>query len=356
MEKEIINIIIVEDDIDQQKMYKDCIDEFNKEDAEYEIEVFQFKDDSEVPNTLYNHRIDAIIIDLNWGNGSLVAEGSMLVDKIREDCRVPIFIISGNLGLFESDYEETIIFKKYQRDSVDFEQVLEEIKELYRTGYTKAIGNGSKLDKMIGEVFWQHMSKVIAHWKDFDEEIKVQRMLRFAATRINEMLTKNGEDKHDYYDAVEFYITQSENKKIFTGDIINYESEQYIVMTAACDIENDKSDYVVLCKIDNEILNDIYTGLKEDNTKAKSNFDGYIKNNKQRYHLLPPCDLFPSGAVDFQCIKSVPKNEIESLKSDISINPVFVKDIQARFSHYYGRQGQPQLNKDSIIEWIKEKI
>lgn len=78
-------------------------------------------------------------------------------------------------------------------------------------------------------------------------------------------------------------------------------------MTAACDIENDKSDYVVLCKIDNEILNDIYTGLKEDNTKAKSNFDGYIKNNKQRYHLLPPCDLFPGGAVDFQCIKSVPK-------------------------------------------------
>lgn len=37
-----------------------------------------------------------------------------------------------------------------------------------------------------------------------------------------------------------------------------------------------------------------------------------------------------------------------------SINSVFHKDIQARFSHYYGRQGQPQLNKDEIINWMKE--
>lgn len=354
--KETINIIIVEDDSHQQEMYKDCIDEFNKEDTEYEIKVFQFKDDSEVPKTLYNHRIDAIIIDLNWGRGGTNNEGNRLVEKIRADCRVPIFIISGNLSLLENDDEETIIFKKYQRDGLDLECVLNEIKELYDTGYTKAIGNGSKLDKMIGEVFWQHMSKVIAHWKGFDEEIKVQRMLRFAATRINEMLTKNGEDKHDYYDAVEFYITQPENKKIFTGDIINYDSEQYIVMTAACDIENDKSDYVVLCKIDNKILKDIYCGLKEDVSSAKQKFDTYIKNNKQRYHLLPPCDLFLGGAADFQCIQSVPKTELEGLESVISINPVFVKDIQARFSHYYGRQGQPQLNKDSIIEWIKEKM
>ena len=63
--KEKIQIIIVEDDNKQQEMYKDCIEEFNIDNPNYEIEAFQLANDQDVPKLIYNNHIDAIIVDLD---------------------------------------------------------------------------------------------------------------------------------------------------------------------------------------------------------------------------------------------------------------------------------------------------
>lgn len=354
MKKDIIQIIIVEDDKSLQEMYKSSIDEFNIESQKYEIKSFQLVNDNDVPGILYNNHIDAIIIDLDWGTGSQKNEGSRLVKKIYEDCRVPIFVVSGNLQLLDGDYEESPILKKYQRDEVDVNNLLNEIADLYKTGYTNVLGNYSKMDKMLSKVFWEHMSNVITSWKDQEQNLQTQRMLRFAMTRINEMLTIDTDDNHDEYDALEFYIRPAIKGSPFTGDIISYDEKKYVVITAACDMEQDNSDFVVLCQINYDIIENLKTRIKSGSNTAEKDFEKYVKNAKARYHLLPPCQLFTGGLVDFQLIRSVSKEDFQEGSSVIaSINPVFSKDIQARFSHYYGRQGLPQLNKANIINWIK---
>ena len=94
--------------------------------------------------------------------------------------------------------------------------------------------------------------------------------------------------------------------------------------------------------------------IKDNSNTGIKDFTKYVNNAKARYHLLPPCQLFSGGLIDFQLINSISQEDFHEGASVIaSINPVFHKDIQARFSHYYGRQGQPQLNKDNIIDWIK---
>ncbi len=229
-----------------------------------------------------------------------------------------------------------------------------EIAKLYKTGYTNVLGNYSKIDKMLSRVFWDHMSSVITEWENQEKNFQTQRMLRFAVTRINEMLTINTDDNHDDYDALEFYIRPAIKEAPFTGDIITYDEKKYIVITAACDMEQNNSDFVVLCQINCSIIDDLKERIKNNSNTATNEFGKYVNNAKARYHLLPPCQLFSGGLIDFQLINSVSKEEFKDGASVIaSINPVFNKDIQARFSHYYGRQGQPQLNKDNIINWIK---
>lgn len=354
MDKDTIQIIIVEDDKALQEMYQDTIEEFNRENSEHEIISFPLVNDNDIPQILYNNHIDAIIIDLDWGTGSQQNEGNRLVKKIYEDCRVPIFIVSGNLHLLDEDYDESPIFKKYQRDKVDVYELLLEIAKLYKTGYTNVLGNYSKIDKMLSKVFWDHMSNVITEWENQEKDFQTQRMLRFAVTRINEMLTINTDDNHDDYDALEFYIRPAIKETPFTGDIITYDEKKYIVITAACDMEQNNSDFVVLCQINCSIIDDLKERIKNDSKTAINDFGRYVNNAKARYHLLPPCQLFSGGLIDFQLINSVSKEDFRDGSSVIaSINPVFNKDIQARFSHYYGRQGQPQLNKDNIINWIK---
>ena len=354
MSKEQIKIIIIEDNESQKEMYQDCIDEFNLSNENLEIEAFKFADDKNVPDILYNNRIDAILIDLDWGRGTQGKDGSMLVRKIHKDCRVPIFIVSGNLNLLEDQYEDSPILRKYQRDEIDFNNILEEISDLYKTGYTRALGSQSMIDQMLSKVFWNHMSSVISNWNNQSDDIQMQRMLRFAVTRVNEMLTVKTGDMHDEYDTLEFYIKPSIKDRPFTGDIINYEEENYVVITAACDMEQENSDFVVLCGIDFQQINDLKDKIKNNSNSAEKTLSSFVNNGKSRYHLLPPCDLFLGGLIDFQRIQSVNINDFKEKAAVIaSINPVFHKDIQARFSHYYGRQGQPQLSKNNIIEWIK---
>lgn len=354
MNKNIVQIIIVEDDPQIQEMYQTTIDEFNIANTDYEIQSFALQNDSKIPQILYNHHIDAIIIDLDWGSGSQENEGNSLVQKIYNDCRVPIFVVSGNLHLLTKDYEASPIFKKYQRDEVEFYDLLTEITLVYETGYTKVLGNSSEIDKMLSKVFWEYMFDVLDCWADLDSDIKNQRMLRFAITRINEILTIDESDKHDDYDALEFYIKPAIKEKPFTGDIIEYNHTEYIVITAACDMEQNNSDFVVLCQIDFAKIDDLKKRIKENSNKAEKELAKYINNGKSRYHLLPPCSVFSGGLIDFQIVNSVSKEDFTEHASVIaSVNPVFVKDIQSRFSHYYGRQGQPQLCGDNIIKWIK---
>ncbi|MEA4903531.1 MAG: hypothetical protein VB090_01590 [Petrimonas sp.] len=353
-EKEKIRVIIVEDDQAQKDMYQDCVDEFNSSNDTFAIEVFKLSDDKEIPNLLYDKRIDAVVVDLDWGMGSQENEGNRLVRKLYKDCRVPIFIVSGNLNLLNDDYEESPILKKYQRDTIIFDNLLNEICDLYKTGYTKALGSQSMIDQMLSKVFWEHMSSVISNWENQDSDVQMKRMLRFAVTRINEMLTITTNDKHDEYNALEFYIKPAIKDRPFTGDIISYDNKKYVVITAACDMEQEKYEFVVLCGIDFDVTKDLQDRIKTTSKTAEDKFSTFIKNGVPRYHLLPPCDLFIGGLVDFQMILSVKIEDFNEKATVVaSINPVFHKDIQARFSHYYGRQGQPQLSRDSIIEWIK---
>ncbi len=352
--KENIEIIIVEDDKMQQDMYKDCIEEYNISNEKYMITVHVLDNDVEIPSILYNNHIDAIIVDLNWGAGDTENKGNDLISKIYKDCRIPIFVISGNLQYLTSEYIESPIFKKYQRDDIEFDLVLKEIENIYDTGYTRVLGSNSKIDHMLSRVFWEYMTDTIDHWKEQQEEILTQRMLRYATTRINEMLMIDSLQNHDDFDSIEFYIKPAIKNQPFTGDIISYQEKKYVVITAACDIEQDNSEYVVLCRISFDIINNLKTRIKEGSNTAENDLIKYINNSKARFHLLPPCNVFSGGLVDFQMLSSVKKEDFfEHSIVVASINPSFVKDIQARFSHYYGRQGQPQLNKGNIIEFIK---
>lgn len=75
-----------------------------------------------------------------------------------------------------------------------------------------------------------------------------------------------------------------------------------------------------------------------------------------RYHFLPKVGFFDGGFIDFSlltCLKyDREKNEFaeRNLVKIGTITDSFKRDIIARFSSYYQRQGQPTFNADSILK------
>lgn len=107
----------------------------------------------------------------------------------------------------------------------------------------------------------------------------------------------------------------------------------FIILTPSCDIVNNKYDYYVLARIINS------NSTKESFYPIKNFAKIFEVNNKDKEILEP--------SIYFQDLISVKKEEITEYHRVASISYPFLKDIVARFSRYYARQGRPEIIKKS---------
>ncbi len=359
-EKEKINIVIIEDEDAQKEMYSDTIDEYNREDPKYLIDAIYMSDDKNLPKYLYESKCDCIVIDLKWDGVNSDYGGNDLLERIINKKRIPTIVVSGNLSQLRMDINEFTFCDSYER-SDDFQKVINKIVEYYETGYTRIVGESGRLDDLISKVFWNHLTNKKEDWDFLEQDIKEKRILRFALARINAQLEVDGEN-HDCFSSVEVYIKPPVRKKAFSGDIIKYQGKTYAILSVACDFENGNNDFIVMCYVEEEKYSELISNIKDAggfqnlSNKKRDEIHKLIRNNLARFHLLPPCSNFTGGKIDFQNILSISKEDIESTAEIIAtITPSVFKDIQARFSHYYGRQGQPALDSNEVEAFILYK-
>ena len=89
--------------------------------------------------------------------------------------------------------------------------------------------------------------------------------------------------------------------------------------------------------------------------KKENKLKNVFGNNYTDYfHWLPETDFFNGGFLNFRKITTCTKDELGDIYDPphIQISPHFVKDILSRFSSYYARQGQPDIDRTKIIEGI----
>ena len=84
----------------------------------------------------------------------------------------------------------------------------------------------------------------------------------------------------------------------------------------------------------------------------KTGSKSLANNNRQYRHWLPPTKFFEGGVVNFRKLKTLHKKDFKEQfeKPYIQISPPFVKDIVSRFSAYYARQGQPDIDNKVFVD------
>jgi hypothetical protein len=84
--------------------------------------------------------------------------------------------------------------------------------------------------------------------------------------------------------------------------------------------------------------------------ESKNILRALINNSySNKYHFLPKNQNFDAGLINFQRLSSIKIKEFNTDFTRVaSINSNFTKDIVARFSYYYSRQGSPDFNTDEV--------
>lgn len=353
-----IRLLLVEDTGTDIEACLSTVKVYNKK-YEHKINCLVAKTKDEALKVL-DSSFDGAIVDLKLEEGSDSTEGNDVVADIHSKWRIPLIILSGTPGSAQAECCYLGCFKKGE---IEYGDIFDKFYEVYKTGLTKIMGGRGIIEYAMQEIFWGHLLPHLDTWKKYSSEGKEteRSILRLVLNHLLELL---GSDENPAYPE-EVYISPPIQKGFKTGSIVKQKAGNglFIVMNPACDLVlraagQMKTDRLLLVEIDDEAkgYKHILEKLADDDEK-KQLLNRFFSNNfSQFYHWLPATSFFPGGFINFRKLSTM---SLKQCQRDYDpphtqVSSHFIKDILSRFSSYYSRQGQPDIDYESTIDRIVE--
>jgi hypothetical protein len=342
-------LLVVEDDEKALQTYRDTIDVYIKKNS-CQIDLKICKNTDEAIGIL-DSSFDGAIIDLKLGTDP--DAGNKVIDSIFKQFRIPIAIMTGTPA--NADVHPYVTVCK--KGVVGYDKVLDSLLEVHKTGITKILGGRGEIEKVMNRVFWENILPQLHIWKSYAKDGKPteRALLRFTLNHLMELLD---EDCRNCFPE-EMYITPPLYKGIKCGSIVKHKtnSKYFIVLSPSCDLVirtngDFKTDKILICEIDDfdTIKNNLLSGITNRDKKLNKTKELLKNNYTEYYHWLPKHQIFKGGFVNFRWAQTIDKNAVKTdfEEPTIQVSSAYVKDIQARFSIYYARQGQPDFDFDGL--------
>lgn len=351
-------LLIIEDDERDLSTCRDSVARYQDE-KKRSIAMIECKTVDEAIQKLDNS-FDAAIIDLKLAAQG--GEGNQIIQKIAESYfRIPTAILTGTPDSADSGFSYIGVFKKGE---TSYGEILDSFFGIYDTGLTKIMGGRGLIEKILNKVFLQNLLPLPQRtsWVTYgktDSSKTEKALLRFTLNHLIQEL----DDDEDTCFPEEVYIYPPLCDGLKTGCIVKRKDGPglCVVLNPACDlvVRRDgkfKAERILLIEIDEEarVYGPVLKKLEKKKDK-KDKIETFFKNSYNLFHhWLPKTIFFPGGFINFRklCTLSYEDLTAQFEKPHIQISPHFVKDILARFSSYYARQGQPDIECTTIIKEI----
>ena len=332
---------------------KDTVDEKKRD-----IELVECKTLDEALELLDNS-FDGAIIDLKLADEG--DEGNQVIKKIEESFfRIPIAIFTADPGNSDSTLNQKImLLDVFQKRKTQYIELLDQFWDIYDTGLTHIMGGRGLIERRLNEVFLKNLRSQIQTWISYgkeDSERTEKALLRYTLNHLFQLLEED--DERCFPEEVYLHPPLSGN--ITTGSVVKDKTgnRPLVVLSPACDLVirrngEFKTDCILLVEIEDE--KDIVTAALSDikqKRKKKDKLQAIFNNNhRDYYHWLPKTGFFDGGFLNFRKVNALTKGEFDEKfdKPLIQISPFFVKDIVARFSSFYARQGQPDIDSSDFV-------
>jgi len=347
-------LLLVEDNEQDREVCRDTIVRYRAQ-THRDIELIECESLEEALEKIDN-TFDGAIIDMKLAEQG--NEGNQVIQIIEQSqLRIPVAILTGTPDPVNTDFVNIGVFKKGD-PGAKYEDLLNIFWEIYDTGLTRIMGGRGIIESTLYQVFRGNLLPQKEKWMLYGSqspEKTEKALLRHALSHLLQLLDDDGDRSYPE----EMYLYPPLTAQIKTGSIVTERAGQvkYVVMNPACDLVMRAPN---MCNTDRVLLAEIISQqrLFPDYPEAgysnsqKGELQKAFKNNKAPYfHWLPKTNFFAGGFINFRNISTVPYDGFLEVYSqpEIQISASFIKDIIARFSIYYARQGQPDINFDNFI-------
>ena len=348
-----IKLLVVEDDPGDINTCKSTVERY-REDRLREVEIVECKDIDEAFEKL-DQTFDGAIVDLRIGSDATA--GNQVIQEIKERlCRFPVAILTGTPGSAEEGFPARWVFKKGD-PGAGWEDLFDIFWKIQQTGLTRIIGGRGIIESSLLQVFSSNILPQIEKWERYGENDSARTEKALLRYTLNHLIQLMDEDIELYFPE-EFYLYPPVGEKIRTGSILKEKEtdKPFVVMSPDCDLvlrDNGmrNTDRILLVEV--TPARDLFdwfdsTALEGLSNTRRSDLGNALRNNKSNYHhCLPATEFFQLGFLNFRYLSTVRQDEIGErfqLPPFVQISPPFVKDMVARFSSYFARQGQPDVD------------
>lgn len=349
-------LLIAEDDEQDLTTCRDSVERYQHE-KKRSIELVECRQASEAIGKL-NGSFDGAIIDLKLDQGG--DEGNQVIKSIVDSYfRIPVAIMTGTPGNADPQFKYVGIFKKGE---TSYTEILELFFRIHDTGLTRIMGGRGIFEQTLNKVFLTNLLPQREVWMGYgqaDPSATEKALLRFTLNHLMHLLDDPGVECYPE----EAYIYPPHSADLKTGSIARRKGDGSlrIVLNPACDLVmrangDIKTDRILIAEVEarQNIFDLVLSGITSQ-AKKKKQLKTVLGNNYTDYfHWLPHTVFFGGGFINFRKISAITKDEFghEYEAPFIQVSPSFVKDIVARFSSYYARQGQPDIQCSGIINEI----
>lgn len=387
-----IKLILIDDDDGEVQTCNNAVEDFNEDhkDEGWYIQLEIHKNIQSASNALESSYFDGAIIDMKLADSG--DEGNQALDVIRQHLkRIPVAIYTGTPDVADNS-DDIPLIGVFKKGDATYEELIYKFWDIYKTGLTKIMGGKGQIEKSLSQIFIKHLLPEISpksiaseksNWVCYAEtkpDDTEKALLRHTLNHLIHELYKSSENCYPDEMYIHLPNLEKDQVKVDTGCILKNKNNNkfYIVMSPACDLaereggecNTDRALLVEIQMIEDILCDDYFISnchggkkLKKRYLKSNSKPQGeylsnqqdkdlikYQKNTKNLYYCwLPKTSCFNNGAViNFRRISTYDQVELNS-SFDIPVIQVaspFLKDIISRFSSYYARQGQPDINID----------
>lgn len=357
-----LRLLIVEDNERDLRTFRNSVNRYKREKGR-DINLVECQTFDEALKRLDNS-FDGAVIDIKLTPQG--TEGNQVVEKIIESFfRIPIAIFTGNQGSWDDNLSKQILLVGIFRKGANVHfGILDQFWDIYTTGLTRIMGGRGKIEENLSKVFLENLLPQLETWVSYgkkyfedDPERTEKALLRYTLNHLFQLL--EADDENCFPEEVYLYPPLLDT--IITGSIVQEKAsnQRFVILTPACDlvIRNSgdfKADRILLAEIEvqDDIVHDALADISRKRSK-KNKLEAILNNNYQDYyHWLPETDFFNGGFLNFRKLKMLEKDDFEDQfeEPSIQISPFFMKDIVARFSTYYARQGQPDIDSKDFVD------
>ena len=373
-----LKILLVEDDEEQQDTFKDDVEVFQKQPNNVSV-AFEIAENVREAVTKIDesyHGADesyhGAIIDLQLSGNE--KGGNEIVQILYEEfTKIPIIFVT---SFADSVDRHPSVINIRRREDGSYHTDLLLFQQIRDIGLTHIIGGGGLIETQLREVFLENLLPQIDTWirygetyKETDPKRTEKALLRYTLNHLFQRL----EEDNELFLPEEFYLYPPLPDKITTGSMVKENNQWFVVLSPACDlvVRNGQfnTERILFAEIESEpdIVNKALNRLRkitdeEEKEKVKQDILQRLAGNNYAfyYHWMPPVKFkisdhgylnFDGGFLNFRKLEALSKKNFNAkfTESLIQISPSFVKDIVSRFSSYYARQGQPDIDSEDFV-------